>query len=275
MAVKVKKVILWKRELENRPGTLAEALKPFAEAKQNLQVVMGYGYPGERERAALELYPVSGKKGEEAALAAGLEAMTHTNCLLVEGDDQLGLAYNMSNNLSAAGINISFAIIQVVGRKFLGIFGFDTASDADRASVIIKAAGQTTSRKAVSRKKVRRVLVKATKKVAGKKKSVKKAAAKKTGVKKALTKKAAAKKTAAKKTAAKKTAAKKTAAKKTAAKKTGVKKALTKKAVKKAVAKKAVKKAVATKAVKKAVKKVVDKKLSVRKAAPKAKKRTK
>lgn len=197
MAVKVKKAVLWKRDLENRPGTLAAALKPFADAKVNLQVVMGYAYPNERNRSALELYPVSAGKGESAAKSAGLAPMNQTSCLLVEGDDRVGLGYDMSSSLARAGVNISFAIIQVVGRKFLGIFGFDTDSAAAKGAEIIKSVGAAV--KAAPKKKAKKAGARVAKKGVAKKKS----AAKKTSARK----KPAAKKSAAK--AKKKPAAKK------------------------------------------------------------------
>lgn len=207
MAVKVKKVVLYRRDLENTPGTLASALKPFAEAKHNLQIVMGYALPGDRDKAALEIYPVSGKKGETAAQEAGLEPMTHTSCLLVEGDDRVGLGYAMASALAEAGVNITFSVVQVVGRKFLGIFGFDPA-DVDKAMPIMKSAGKDL-RKTASRKRVKKALAKVVKKQAGKRKPAKKTAAKKP----------AARKTAAKKTVGKKVAGKKVAGKKVAGKK--------------------------------------------------------
>lgn len=203
MAVKVKKAVLWKRDLENRPGTLAESLKPFAEAKQNLQVVMGYAYPGERNRSALEVYPVTGTRGEAAARKAGLEPMSQTNCLLVEGNDRVGLAYQMANALANERVNISFSIIQVVGGKYLAIFGFESAGDAEKASSVIKSVGNAGPKRSASKKKASKVRAKVTKKAAGKKKPAKKAAAKKSiGRKKTTAKKAAPK--AKKKPAARK-----------------------------------------------------------------------
>jgi hypothetical protein len=50
MVVTVKKAVLWHKEIDNRPGMLASTLEPLAEAGADLQVVMGYRYPGERIR---------------------------------------------------------------------------------------------------------------------------------------------------------------------------------------------------------------------------------
>ena len=42
MPVSVKKAILWRREVDNSPGILANILQPLSEAGADLQVVMAY-----------------------------------------------------------------------------------------------------------------------------------------------------------------------------------------------------------------------------------------
>jgi hypothetical protein len=139
MAVTVKPVTLWRKEVENRPGELARTLEPLARAGADLQVIMGYRYPGNETRAAIELYPVRGKKSEAAALAAGLSAAA-IPALHVEGDNRPGVAYAISQALADAGINMSFQVAQSVGRRFAATFGFDNEADARRAAAIIKKA---------------------------------------------------------------------------------------------------------------------------------------
>ncbi len=58
MAVTVKKITLWRGKIEDRPGTLADVLAPFAASRADLQVVMGYREPGDAQ-AVVELYPVA------------------------------------------------------------------------------------------------------------------------------------------------------------------------------------------------------------------------
>jgi hypothetical protein len=58
MAVTVKKAVLWRKEIDNRPGMLANTLEPLSEVGADLQVVMGYRYPGGKDMAAIELHPV-------------------------------------------------------------------------------------------------------------------------------------------------------------------------------------------------------------------------
>jgi hypothetical protein len=94
MAITVKKIVLWRKEVENRPGALAATLAPLAGAGASLQLVMGYHFPGRESRAAIELYPIAGRKVTAAARSAGLAAAS-IPALLVEGDDRPGLSMRL------------------------------------------------------------------------------------------------------------------------------------------------------------------------------------
>jgi hypothetical protein len=150
MAVTVKKVVLWRREVDNKPGMLAATLEPLAAAGADLHIVMGYRYPGNESRAAIEMYPIVGKKATTAAHAAGLTASSIPT-LLVEGDNRAGLGAAMAKALADAGINLSFLVAQVIGRKYSALFGFETAQEASKAATLMKRA--TIAKKAVSKSK--------------------------------------------------------------------------------------------------------------------------
>jgi ACT domain-containing protein len=89
MAVTVKKAVLWRKEIDNRPGMLANILEPLSEAGTDLQVVMAYRYPGGKDTTAIELHLVSGRKPIAAAKAAGL-VQSPIPTLLVEGGQSAG-----------------------------------------------------------------------------------------------------------------------------------------------------------------------------------------
>lgn len=139
MAISVKGITLWRREVDNRPGALARTLEPLASAGADLKVLMAYRYPGEEGRAAIELYPVSGKKATAAAQAAGLAA-TSIPTLLVQGDNRAGQAYAATRAIADAGISLNFFLAQVIGEKYSAVLGFETEADAQRASSLIKKA---------------------------------------------------------------------------------------------------------------------------------------
>jgi hypothetical protein len=141
MAVTVKEITLWRREVSNTPGALAQTIGPLSDAGANFRVVMGYRYPGDESKAAIEVYPVSGKKQTAAAQRAGLRPADFP-ALLVEGDDRKGLGHRFATEVSEAGINMSFIVAQVVGRKYSAIFGFETKENARAAVAVIKKAAK-------------------------------------------------------------------------------------------------------------------------------------
>ena len=139
MAVTVRKITVWRTEVDNRAGALAQLLEALTAAHGSLDVVMGYRVPGQHERAVIEVWPVSGKKLSQAAESVGLRP-SETKTLLVLGDDRPGLGHAMARALADAGINLVFLVAQVVGRRYSAVFGFESAADADRAVGLLKKA---------------------------------------------------------------------------------------------------------------------------------------
>ena len=139
MPFTVKNISLWRREVENQVGTLANTLEPVTKAGANLHVLMGYRYPGEGTKAAIELYPIAGKKVTAAASEAGLSASS-ISTPLVEGDDKPGLGLAMAQAIAGAGINMTFFVAQAVGRRFSAVLGFESEADVKTAAPLIKKA---------------------------------------------------------------------------------------------------------------------------------------
>jgi hypothetical protein len=139
MPVTVKSISLWRKEVENKTGVLAQTLEPLAKAGADFSVVMGYRYPGNDTQAAIELYPVSGKKVTTAAAGAGLAASSIPT-LLVEGDDKPGLGLAIAEAIARAGVNMTFFVAQAIGRRFSAVLGFETEADAKTAAPLIKKA---------------------------------------------------------------------------------------------------------------------------------------
>jgi len=144
MAITVKKTTLWRKELENQPGTLATALQPLAQNGTDLQLVMLYRFPGTR-RGAIEMHPISGRKATRIARGVGLSPSS-IPVLMVEGDNRAGLGYALAKAVGDSGINVSFLMAQVVGRKYAAVFGFENDADAAKAAIVIKKAAAPTRR---------------------------------------------------------------------------------------------------------------------------------
>jgi hypothetical protein len=141
MAISVRKIILWRTEVDNKPGALADAIQPPAQAGAALKIVMGYRQPKAEGNAAIEVFPITGRKAAAAAGAAGLKPAP-IPALLVEGDDRQGLGHAIAQAIAGAGINIAFFMAQVIGRKFAAVIGFETEDDARKAMPQIRKAGK-------------------------------------------------------------------------------------------------------------------------------------
>jgi hypothetical protein len=139
MAVRVKQITLWRSEVANRTGALAGVLGPLAEAGANLKVAMGYRMPGDGDRAAIEVYPVTGRRVTAAARSVGLSD-SGIPALLVDGDDRPGLGAAIARGVAEAGINMIFLMAQVVGRRYSAIIGFESAADARKAAAVVRKA---------------------------------------------------------------------------------------------------------------------------------------
>jgi hypothetical protein len=139
MPITVKNISLWRKEVENQVGTLAHTLEPVTKAGTNLRVLMGYRYPGDGTKAAIELYPIAGRKASAAAAEAGLSSSSIPT-LLVEGDDKPGLGFAIVQAIAGARVNMTFFVAQSIGRRFSAVLGFETEADAKAAPPLIKKA---------------------------------------------------------------------------------------------------------------------------------------
>jgi hypothetical protein len=139
MSVTVRSISLWRKEAENKIGLLAQTLEPLAKAGADLGVVMGYRLPGNDAKAAIEVYPVSGKRVTAATAETGLAASSIPT-LLVEGDNRPGLAHKIAQTIAEAGADLSFFVAQAIGRRYSAVIGFATEDDAKKAAALIKKA---------------------------------------------------------------------------------------------------------------------------------------
>lgn len=146
MAVSIRKVTLWRTEVEHRPGALSDLLEPLAAAGADLQIVMGYRIPGQKTRAVIEVAPLGTRGLARAAETAGL-APGGAPTLLVLGDNRPGLANRIASALAESGVNIAFLVAQVVGRRYSAVFGFESEADLDKATDRIRAAVTSRARR--------------------------------------------------------------------------------------------------------------------------------
>lgn len=140
MAVKVTQIKPWKLETENRPGALADALAPLAEAGVNLEYVEAYAHEAEPGKGSIFVYPITGRKAIVAATNAGFQQVSESPFVLVEGDDKPGMGQKLSRALADAGINIHGVSALVIGKRFRAVFSFENPQDAKKACRVLRRA---------------------------------------------------------------------------------------------------------------------------------------
>lgn len=139
MPYTVTKMDVWSGQIEDRAGGLARKLAPLAEAKADLQFVIGRRQPDMPGKGVVFLAPVTGSKPVKAAIGAGLAKSVDLAALRVEGPNKAGTGYEMTRLLANAGINLRGISASVIGRKFVAFLAFDSAADADRAAKLLRA----------------------------------------------------------------------------------------------------------------------------------------
>ncbi len=139
MTVQIRKVTLWRAEIGDRPGALADLLEPLAEAGADLQIVMGHRVPGAGSRAIVEVAPISTRRAAAAAQKTTLTP-ARGRALLVLGDNRPGLGNRIARALADSQVNIAGLVAQVAGARYSAVFEFESEADLDKASDRIRTA---------------------------------------------------------------------------------------------------------------------------------------
>ncbi len=134
MSIRVRRVVVWRTEVENRPGEMARALKALA--RQDLELVLGYN------GAVIDVAPILGRAAAKAARSAGFKPLP-TPVILVDGKNRPGVAFDCTRALGEAGISMDSLAAQVAGGRYQALFGFTSAADAKKAADVIRRLGRS------------------------------------------------------------------------------------------------------------------------------------
>jgi hypothetical protein len=136
--ITLRKITLWRREIDSRPEALTDVLEPFVNTGTDLQVVMRYRHPREDNKAIVEVYPQSSEEEEQwrpVMQAAGLKA-SYVPALLIEGDYVSGLSYGVAKTIAELNLKIMFLVAQTTDDgKYTATIGFESDADAEKAAV--------------------------------------------------------------------------------------------------------------------------------------------
>ncbi len=141
MGFKLERVHIWTGEIADTAGGMAAKLAPLAQAGANLEYISTRRQSDRPGTGILYIAPISGPAQVRAARQAGMSETHDTVVLRVEGDNEAGLGFRLTQQWATAGISLQSLTMAVLGNKFVGFAAFDTVSDANKAAQILADLG--------------------------------------------------------------------------------------------------------------------------------------
>lgn len=137
--ITVKKIHLWRKEIDANPAALAAALQPLTNAGIRLPACMRYRHFCNEHRAVVEVYPHESEDEDRCASvmrAAGLK-VSPIPALLVEGAEAPGIEYTIATSIAEQGLNMVFCVTQNVNGAWGALMGFVSDADAEKAALAL------------------------------------------------------------------------------------------------------------------------------------------
>jgi hypothetical protein len=141
MGFRFDRVHVWSGDVEDRPGGVAQKLATLAHAGANLAFVFTQRRPEKPGTGILYVAPIVGAEQIKAARGVGLHETHDPVVMRIEGDNEAGLAFRVTQNWALAGISFQGLTMAVTNGKFVGYAAFDTVTDSNRAASILADLG--------------------------------------------------------------------------------------------------------------------------------------
>lgn len=141
MGFKLERVHIWSGEVADKAGGMASKLAPLAQAGANLEYIQTRRQPDRPGLGVLYIAPITGPAQVRAARSVGLAETHDTVVLRVEGDNEAGLGFRLTQQWATAGISLQGLTMAVMTDRFVGFAAFDTVADANKAAQILADLG--------------------------------------------------------------------------------------------------------------------------------------
>ena len=140
MGLFVEAVDVWAAPIPDRPGGLAEALRALHDAGADLQCVIARRTPDSPGNGVVFVTPLQGDAEIAAAGQFGFNVTHKVHSVRVMGRDRPGIAANLTQKISEAGVNLRGFSAAVIGTQFVAYLALDSRAESDR---VIRALTQT------------------------------------------------------------------------------------------------------------------------------------
>jgi hypothetical protein len=141
MGFKLERIHIWTGEIADKAGGMAGKLASLAQAGANLEYISTRRQADRPGTGIIYVAPVTGPAQVRAARQAGMSETHDTVVLRVEGDNEAGLGFRLTQQWATAGISLQSLTMAVLANKFVGFAAFDTVADANRAAQILADLG--------------------------------------------------------------------------------------------------------------------------------------
>lgn len=134
----VERADVWVASIKDDAGGLAKVLAGLREVGADLDFILARRAPDRPGTGVVFLTPLRGDKEVNAAATLGFNVVSSVKSLRVEGDNQPGIAAEMTQKIAAAGISLRGLSAAVSGTRFIAYLGFDSAQDAAKAAKVLQ-----------------------------------------------------------------------------------------------------------------------------------------
>ena len=138
MKMDIERIDLWVAGIKDQPGGLAEKLCGLAEAGASLSFLLGRRATDQPGKAVVFVAPIQGARQTKSAKQLGFHKSKSICGVRVITDDKRGLGMVLTKALADNGINLRGFSGVAVGKRAVFHIALDTASDAAKATKILK-----------------------------------------------------------------------------------------------------------------------------------------
>jgi len=138
MGLNAEHVNVWAASIDDEIGGLSSLLSGLSDAGANLEFVIARRSPDQPGRGVAFVTPLVGDDQIAAAESLGFNITRTVHSVRIEGEDKPGEGTEITQKLADAGLNIRGFSAAVLGGKFIGYIGLDSAEDADKAVEVLQ-----------------------------------------------------------------------------------------------------------------------------------------
>lgn len=134
------RVDVWAAGIRDEPGGLAKVLSALRDAGADLELLIARRAAEEPGTGVVFVAPLRGDEEISAATMLGFNVTSSVHSVRVQGDNEPGVASQLTEKLAAAGINLRGLTAAVMGTRFIMYIGLDSPADAAKAIDLLQHA---------------------------------------------------------------------------------------------------------------------------------------